>query len=226
MFLIRTSSPSGEALFPWSIKAMEPIHWTRSISSPLTILGRTRVRTDRKALSIATKTGDEGETSLMYGRRVPKTDARVEAYGSVDELNAALGLARANASDAFLAEQILAIQNELVVVMGELATAAEDSDRFERDGFQRTSAAMTGRLTDLVHQLEKDRSFKHWANPGSNKASAPLDLARTVCRRAERRVAGLITEANFNSEILRYLNRLSDACWLLARYAEERGATD
>src|SRR5947207_12071093 len=121
-------------------------------------------------MSIATKTGDEGETSLMYGRRVPKTDARVEAYGSVDELNAALGLARANAGDTFLADQILAIQNELVVVMGELATAGEDLERFQRDGFQRTSAAMTERLTDLVHQLEKDRSFKHWANPGSTKA--------------------------------------------------------
>jgi cob(I)alamin adenosyltransferase len=171
-------------------------------------------------MSIATKTGDEGETSLMYGRRVPKTDARVEAYGSVDELNAALGLARANASDTFLAEQILAIQNELVVVMGELATAAEDMDRFKRDGFQRTGVAMTDRLTDLVHRLEKDRSFKHWANPGSNKASAPLDLARTVCRRAERRVAALPSEPTFNREILRYLNRLSDVCWLLARYAE------
>lgn len=176
-------------------------------------------------MSIATKTGDEGETSLMYGRRVPKTDARVEAYGSVDELNAALGLARANAGDTFLAEQILAIQNELVVVMGELATATEDSDRFKRDGFQPTSAAMTDRLTDLVHQLEKDRSFKHWANPGSNKASAPLDLARTVCRRAERRVAALPAEPNFNREILRYLNRLSDVCWLLARYAEDAKST-
>jgi len=176
-------------------------------------------------MSIATKTGDEGETSLMYGRRVPKTDARVEAYGSVDELNAALGLARANAGDKFLAEQILAIQNELVVVMGELATATEDSDRFERDGFQRTSAAMTDRLTDLVHQLEKDRSFKHWANPGNTKASAPLDLARTVCRRAERRVAALPAEANFNREILRFLNRLSDVCWLLARYAEDAKST-
>jgi len=176
-------------------------------------------------MSIATKTGDEGETSLMYGRRVPKTDARVEAYGSVDELNAALGLARANASDTFLAEQILAIQNELVVVMGELATAAEDLDRFKRDGFQRTSAAMTERLTDLVHQLEKDRSFKHWANPGSTRSSAPLDLARTVCRRAERRVAALPPDPNFNGEILRYLNRLSDACWLLARYAEDAKST-
>src|SRR5436305_1865021 len=114
-------------------------------------------------MSIATKTGDEGETSLMYGRRVPKTDPRVEAYGGVDELNSAFGIARATTSDTFLAEQILTIQNELVVVMGELATAGEDIERYKRDGFQLTSAAMTDRLTALVHDLEKDRSFKHWA---------------------------------------------------------------
>jgi cob(I)alamin adenosyltransferase len=172
-------------------------------------------------MSIATKTGDEGETSLMYGRRVPKTDERVEAYGSVDELNAALGLARAAASDLFLAEQILAIQKELVVVMGELATAAEDTERYKRDGFELTSASMTDRLTGLVHELEKGRSFKHWSNPGETKEAATLDLARTICRRAERRVAALMSEPNFNREILRYLNRLSDLCWLLARYAEQ-----
>jgi cob(I)alamin adenosyltransferase len=172
-------------------------------------------------MSIATKTGDEGETALMYGRRLPKTDERVEAYGSVDELNSALGLARASVEEKFLAEQILTIQNELVVVMGELATAGQDLDRFKRDGFKLTSSSMTDRLTELVHQLEKDKTFKHWANPGNTKTAAALDFARTVCRRAERRVAALMTEANFNAEILRYLNRLSDACWLLARHAEE-----
>src|SRR3954462_9094149 len=136
-------------------------------------------------MSIATKTGDEGETSLMYGRRVPKTNERVEAYGSVDELNSALGLAPAAATDAFLAEQILAIQKERVVLMGELATAGEDIDRYQRDGFQVTSASMTDRLTETVHELEKDRTFKHWANPGETKDAAALDLARTICRRAE-----------------------------------------
>ncbi|HSV62403.1 MAG TPA: cob(I)yrinic acid a,c-diamide adenosyltransferase [Chthoniobacterales bacterium] len=174
-------------------------------------------------MSIATKTGDEGETSLMYGRRVPKTDPRVEAYGSVDELNAALGVARAAAGDPFLAEQILAIQKELVTVMGELATAAEDLERYKRDGFQVTTSPMTDRLTDAVHELEKGRSFKHWSNPGETKAAAALDLARTVCRRAERHVAARLDTPNFNREILRYLNRLSDLCWLLARYAEESG---
>src|ERR1700736_3417197 len=111
-------------------------------------------------MSIATKTGDEGETSLMYGRRVLKTDPRVDAYGCVDELNSALGLARASASDAFIAEQVLAIQKELVVVMGELATASEDLPRFLKDGFKQTDAAMTDRLTSAIDDLEKNRLCK------------------------------------------------------------------
>jgi cob(I)alamin adenosyltransferase len=174
-------------------------------------------------MSIATKTGDAGETSLMYGRRVPKTDARVDAYGCVDELNAALGLARATASNSLLIEQISAVQKELVTVMGELATGAEDLDRYLKDGFQLTSAAMTDRLTSVVDDLEsKMGKFKHWSVPGKTIDSATLDLARTVCRRAERRVGGLMAaDSKFNGEILRYLNRLSDLCWLLARYAEQ-----
>src|SRR2546423_15513570 len=175
-------------------------------------------------MSIATKTGDEGETSLMYGRRVPKTDARVDAYGCVDELNAALGLARAAAKDAFLSDQILAVQKELVTVMGELATAAEDIDRYNKDGFQLTTAAMTDRLTAVIDDLEKNRlaKFKDWVTPGKNLSAATLDLARTVCRRAERRVADLmLADPKFNREILGYLNRLSDLCWLLARVAEQ-----
>ena len=173
-------------------------------------------------MSIATKTGDEGETSLMYGRRVPKTDPRVDAYGCVDELNAALGLARVVAKKPFLTEQIYAAQQELVIVMGELATAADDRDRYVKDGFQLTSAAMTDRLTGVVEDLEKNKlgKFKGWAVPGKTMEAATLDLARTTCRRAERRVAALMTESSFNPEILRYLNRLSDLCWLLARYAE------
>jgi cob(I)alamin adenosyltransferase len=173
-------------------------------------------------MSIATKTGDAGETSLMYGRRVPKTDARVDAYGCVDELNAALGLARATASNPVLTEQISAVQKELVTVMGELATGPEDLERYLKDGFQLTSAAMTDRLTNVVDDLEsKLGKFKHWSVPGDTLDSATLDLARTVCRRAERRVAALMaTDSKFNVEILRYLNRLSDLCWLLARYAE------
>jgi cob(I)alamin adenosyltransferase len=175
-------------------------------------------------MSIATKTGDSGETSLMYGRRVPKTDPRVEAYGSVDELNAALGFARASTTDKSLVAQIQAIQKDLIVVMGELATAPEDRDRYAKDGFQFTTAAMVDRLTALIVDLEKGKSYKDWATPGEGSlTAATLDVARTICRRAERRVAQLIVDPrNFNGEILRYLNRLSDLCWLLARYAEKQ----
>src|SRR5436853_2435323 len=86
-------------------------------------------------MSIVTKTGDKGTTGLMYNRRVSKCHPRVEAYGSVDELNAALGLARATASHDFIKDRLLTIQNDLVVLMGELATAAEDLPRYARDGY-------------------------------------------------------------------------------------------
>ena len=177
----------------------------------------------KEAMSIATKTGDAGETSLMYGRRVPKTDPRVDAYGCVDELNAALGMARVTALDSFTQEQLLSVQKELILLMGELATAKEDLARYVKDGYQLTTAAMVDRLTGLIDELEKDKllHYKGWAIPGSTAISAALDIARTTCRRAERRVAVLgEQEGNLNPEILRYLNRLSDLCWLLARYAE------
>lgn len=176
-------------------------------------------------MSIATKTGDAGETALMYGRRVPKTDPRVEAYGCVDELNAALGWARVQAQDAFTKDLLLSVQKELIPLMGELATAPEDLPRYLKDGYIATSAPMVDRLTHAIDELEKDKllHFKGWAIPGETKISAALDLARTSCRRAERRVAGLAaSEGNLNPQILRYLNRLSDLCWLLGRYAEHR----
>lgn len=159
----------------------------------------------------------------MYGRRVPKSDPRVDAYGCVDELNAALGLSRVSALDAFTAEQVLFAQKELIIVMGELATAREDLPRYARDGYQVTTPQMVDRLTAVVDHLEKDKllHFKGWAIPGTTMASATLDVARTTCRRAERRVAELLDiDAQLNGEIVRYLNRLSDLCWLLARYAE------
>ena len=176
-------------------------------------------------MSIVTKTGDEGETSLMYGRRVPKTDPRVEAYGCVDELNAALGLARAVGENEFVTKEILAAQEDLIIVMGELATAREDIDRYLKDGFKLTTALMVDRLTSVIVDLEKDKSLypKDWVIPGGNTVSAALDLARTTCRRAERSVAALMSDQkNFNGEILRYLNRLSDFCWVLGRYVEIR----
>ncbi|HEX4666956.1 MAG TPA: cob(I)yrinic acid a,c-diamide adenosyltransferase [Chthoniobacterales bacterium] len=179
-------------------------------------------------MSIATKTGDAGETSLMYGRRVPKTDPRVDAYGCVDELNSALGVVRATSGASLVAEQILSIQKELVTVMGELATAPEDRTRYEKDGFNLTTAAMVDRLTRAIDDLERDKTLygKGWAMPGKTPLAAALDVARTVCRRAERRVAALDSAQHSIAEILRYLNRLSDLCWLLARLAEKNVAND
>src|SRR4029077_9806816 len=116
------------------------------------------VKTAADHVSIATKTGDAGETSLMYGRRVPKTDLRVEAYGCVDELNASLGVVRATTGASLVAEQILSIQKELVIVMGELATAPEDLARYEKDGFSLTTMAMVDRLTNAIDDLEKDKT--------------------------------------------------------------------
>ena len=160
----------------------------------------------------------------MYGRRLSKTDPRVDAYGCVDELNAALGVGRAIAVDKFVSDQILAVQKDLIVVMGELATASADRERFVKDGYHFTTSEMVDRITSVIFNLEKDRSLypKDWVIPGGTPVSAALDLARATCRRAERHVAAFsAAEKDFNPEILRYLNRLSDLCWVLARYVEK-----
>ena len=175
-------------------------------------------------MSIVTKTGDKGETSLMYGRRVSKADPHVDAYGCIDELTAALGLARSICGNKFVSEQVFAVQKDLIVVMGELATTPQDRERYLKDGFHVTTAAMADRVTAVIVELEKDRSLypKDWVIPGGTAVSAALDFARTTCRRAERHVAAQVAdEQRFNREILRYLNRLSDLCWILARYAEK-----
>jgi cob(I)alamin adenosyltransferase len=173
-------------------------------------------------MSIATKTGDAGHTGLMFNRRVSKCHPRVEAYGTVDELNAALGLARASATHAFVREQLLAIQRDLVVVMGELATLPEDQPRYRRDGFPVVTSELTARCDALVEYVEgQGLTFQGWAMPGQDAASAALEWARTTCRRAERRVCALHERGELpNPEILAYLNRLADALWLLARWVE------
>ena len=174
-------------------------------------------------MSIVTKTGDKGTTALMYGRRVPKSHPRVEAYGTVDELNAALGLARASATHDFLRTNLLVIQQDLVILMGELATGVEDLPRYIKDGYTLVTSAMTHKLDAVVKEIEAQTiTFKGWATPGDTMNSAALDVARTVCRRAERRVCAL-QEADHNSEIIIYLNRLADLLWLMARWVETKG---
>src|SRR5256885_11218082 len=137
-------------------------------------------------MSIVTKTGDAGMTGLMYNRRVSKCDPRVAAYGTIDELNAALGLARATAEHEFIRDNLLAIQKDLVTVMGELATGVEDLPRYVKDGYSLTTAQLTARLESLVGQIESQSiTYKGWATPGGSLNSAGLDVARSTCRRAE-----------------------------------------
>lgn len=177
-------------------------------------------------MSIATKTGDAGTTGLMYNHRVSKCHPRVEACGAVDELNAAIGAARAITAHRFVTDHLFTTQKELVALMGELATLPEDLPRYLKDGFPVLKGDMTRRLDEVVKQIESQNvSFKDWATPGATQASAALDVARTTCRRAERRVCALHDQGQLhNPEILVYLNRLSDALWLMARWVEGRDA--
>ena len=177
-------------------------------------------------MSIATRTGDGGTTGLMYNRRVPKTHVRVEAYGTVDELNAALGVARATAMDNFVRDNLFWIQKSLVDLMGELSVRLEDLPRYLKDGHAVVMPAMTAKLDALVHEIEAQKvSFKGWATPGATQNSAALDLARTICRRAERRVCAMQAAGELkNAEIIIYLNRLSDLLWLFARWVETKAS--
>jgi cob(I)alamin adenosyltransferase len=176
-------------------------------------------------MSIATRTGDRGQTSLMYGRRVAKFDLRVETYGTVDELNAALGLARAQARLPLVADELLLIQKQLVALMGELAVAPEDAARYAKDKYPKLTEEMLQHLDALVAQIESQKiTFDGWATPGASVASAALDVARTICRRAERLVAELASTHEVDLLVIRYLNRLSDLLWLMARYTETHDA--
>jgi len=171
-------------------------------------------------MSIATKHGDDGSTSLLFGRRVPKNHLRVMTYGRVDELNSALGLCRAHANHHSIRDQILEIQQALVHMMSELATADEDREKLlEKYRGKLIDDPKIETLTRWVYELEaRDGSFKGWSYPGNAPADAFFDLARTTCRRCER---GLVTlrdsGATVRTELIAYLNRLADLLWLWGR---------
>lgn len=173
-------------------------------------------------LSIVTKTGDQGSTSLLFGRRVPKFDPRIEACGTIDELNAALGLARASAKHPEVRRKLAGIQTQLVPLMGELAIDPQDFSRYLREGFQPFDPAFVAELEELIKTIESAGvSFRGWATPGETLPGAALEVARTVCRRAERRVCELAESSQLRDPgVIIYLNRLSDLLWLMARQAD------
>jgi cob(I)alamin adenosyltransferase len=153
---------------------------------------------------------------------VPKNHPRLEAYGTVDELNAALGVARAASSEDFVSTKLFRVQKDLVDLMGELATNKADLERYAKDGYKIIGPEGSAELEGWIREIEAQKvSFKYWATPGATVLSAALDMARTVARRAERRVEDLLQLGETeNRNIGVYLNRVSDLLWLLARWVE------
>jgi cob(I)alamin adenosyltransferase len=173
-------------------------------------------------VKIYTRKGDDGTTSLWYGGRVQKDDGRTDAYGTLDEANSALGLARSLAGDdAGLAADILRLQEELFVAGAELATAPEAAERLE-DGVSRITSQMVTELEPLIDKyMDQVDLPPNFVLPGGTALSAYLDLARTIVRRAERRVVTLAQAGELASDaVLRFLNRASDLLFAMARYAD------
>src|SRR3954449_5310634 len=176
-------------------------------------------------VKIYTRKGDDGTTSLWYGGRVPKTDVRTEAYGSIAEANSALGVAPALCkadNQASLHSTILSLQQDLFVAGAELATSPEAADRLQ-DGVSRVTDGMVEALeVDIDRYMNQVDLPPHFVIPGGTELSAALDVARSAIRRAERRLVELRDSEGLASDaVLRFVNRASDLAFALARYADE-----
>ncbi len=184
---------------------------------------RQEFRRKRAIMSIATTRGDGGQTGLAGGIRISKADLRVESYGSVDELNTVLGFARSICTDAEIRNHTESIQRTLFRIGSALATPPES-----RKSPPDIMTEDVDNLTGLVHQIEAtDGILSDWSLPGAHPESAVFEVARTVCRRAERNAVRLAaTGAPVKPEILAYLNRLSDLIWLFGRLIEVRAGVD
>ena len=174
-------------------------------------------------MSIATKRGDGGQTGLAGGIRVSKADLRVEAYGSVDELNTVLGFARSICKNQEIAGWTEEIQRTLFRVGSALATPPES-----RKKPPVISTEDVDKLTDLVHKIEATEGIlADWSLPGGHTESAAYEMARTVCRRAERAAVRFVENGgDTQPEVLAYLNRLSDVIWLFGRLIEHNTGID
>lgn len=172
-------------------------------------------------MNITTKRGDQGFTDLLFGGKVSKGDSQIEALGAVDELNANLGMARV-LLDGEAAGAIDRVQGWLVTLMGELAMPVGNDADYENAGFGRIGETEIRWIEDWCASIEKEEKFKGWLRPGERggELAARIHLARTVARRAERRVWDVIDEVA-SAEVRIFLNRLSDALWLLASASEK-----
>lgn len=175
-------------------------------------------------MGIYTRGGDAGETSLLGGVRVAKDTLRIEVYGTIDEATSAMGLARATTKQADLCREIIALQGELIGVMAELATAPDaDPAKLQKVKLIPVQAAQVERLERAIDGYEAQRiPTHHFVRPGGSVASAALDMARTFVRRAERRLISLSREQEVNLLLIKYLNRLSDLLYVMARLDEQR----
>jgi cob(I)alamin adenosyltransferase len=174
-----------------------------------------------EALKIYTRTGDLGETSLLGGARVPKDHPRVAAYGDIDELNAALGAARAHARRADVARLLLGIQRDLFAIGAQLADPTRKV--VSRRSKTAVSPARVRRLEKAIDAREaKLPRLRAFVLPGGSPSAAALHVARSVCRRAERSVVHLSRQAKVDARLLVYLNRLSDLLFVLARDESHR----
>ncbi|WP_367874334.1 ATP:cob(I)alamin adenosyltransferase [Luteolibacter sp. Populi] len=174
-------------------------------------------------MSIITGRGDSGETDLLFGRRIAKTSRRIGVLGTVDELNAALGLARAAGANAEVEPIIGRVQELLIGLMGHFACLPGDEERYAKAGFSAVGQGDLDWVTATAHDFEaRGIVFKDWARPGADHsmARAGMDFARSVARRAERAVLELHEGGEEVPEVLRlFFNRLSDLLWILARTA-------
>jgi len=166
-------------------------------------------------MKIYTKTGDDGNTSLFGGERVHKNNLRITAYGTIDELNAIIGIVISNDINDEIKIELLEIQNTLFVVGAELASP----EKVKNDLIKKISISEVEKLEKLIDRFdEKLPALKNFILPGGSKGSASLHFARTICRRAERKLVELDLKENINSNLLIYLNRLSDLLFVFARY--------
>ena len=172
-------------------------------------------------MSIYTRGGDKGETSMLGGARVPKDSLRIEVYGTLDEATSTLGLARSTTRHDDICQEIIALQGEFIGVMAELAAGSGPAK--QKIVISHVEPAQVERLERTIDRYESERiPSKQFVRPGGSTAAAALDLARTIVRRAERRLITLSREEDVNPHLITYFNRLSDLLYVMARVDEQR----